>query len=132
MACGYYSDAGHETGREGGHGGNAVGQGHEAGFLRDLIGFISHDADPFAGFLKLLPVDETAELPIGNILLGDGPAIEIESEDHFHFFEGIEPVDEARGLLAVIETVIEFIADVAGETGDFAFAGHWFIGLSSY
>ena len=55
-----------------------------------------------------------------------GRPLKSRIKKRFHLFQGIEPDDEARGLFAVVEAMIEF---VAGEAGDFAFAGHGKEGL---
>jgi hypothetical protein len=41
-------------------------------------------------------------------------------EGLFYFGEGVEPIDEIFGGVAVVEAEVELLADGAGEAGDFA------------
>jgi hypothetical protein len=96
----------------------------EARVFRDLLGFIRDDTDPFARLLKFLPLVISALFPVREVLLVDGAAAEAGVEHLFHLAVRIEPFDETDTLLAIVETAVEFVADVAREAGDFAVAGH--------
>ena len=54
------------------------------------------------------------------VLFGDGAAGEVGGEDALDFGEGVEPGEEARVRLGVVEAAVELLAEVAGEGSDFA------------
>jgi hypothetical protein len=43
-------------------------------------------------------------------------------EDFLDLGEGVEPGEEFGGFLAIVEALVEFLADGGGEAGDFAAA----------
>ena len=56
-------------------------------------------------------------------LIGDEPVLEKPFRVMSHHWMGIEPTEDVFGGHVVHDLMIEFLADVEGETGDFAFAG---------
>ena len=58
--------------------------------------------------------------PLGEIAGGDGPAIEMKREDLFDFGEVVEPIEDGIGGLAVVEALVDFLADGVRETSDFS------------
>jgi hypothetical protein len=56
-------------------------------------------------------------------LRGDRLAGELGGEDSFHRGKVVEPGEDGGGRLAIEEALVELVADVAGEAGDFAASG---------
>ena len=115
------------------HGGEMVAERLGAGGLVDGLGdgldLLDELGAEDAGFLEAEPVLMAALAPFGEVLFGDGVAIEIFFEDFLNFFGSVEPGDDFGAGLAVFEASAEFMAIVFGETGDFAGAGgvHMFL-----
>jgi len=76
-----------------------------------------------AAIASVGPIGVAAEPPIGEVLFGEGASAEFFGEDALDFGQGVEPGEEFRAVGAVIEAVVEFIADEFGEAGDFSGAG---------
>lgn len=121
----------------GGDGGKGIGDfpGTEAGVQG--IGLFGELKGEVAGFPEFEPVLIAALAPFGEVLLGDGAAAKEFGEDTLDFGEGVEPGEELGAGGAVIDALVEFIAEDAGEAGDFAFAGGghgegWIDGFSYY
>ena len=76
----------------------------------------------FEGVLPHFPGAEAAFGPFVEVLFGYRPAGEVGGQDDLDVGVGVEPIEEARAGFAVIKAAVEFVADGAGETGDFA--GH--------
>jgi hypothetical protein len=66
------------------------------------------------------PVAEAALFPFGEVLFGDGAAVEVSRKDGFDFGEGVEPGQDRFVGLMVVKTEVELFAEVVRETGDFA------------
>ena len=69
------------------------------------------------------PFGITAAPPVGEVVLGEGASAEFFGEDALDFGQGIEPGEEFGAVGAVVEAMVEFIADEFGEAGDFSGAG---------
>ena len=76
------------------------------------------------GLLAGLPFQEAAGFPIGEVLFVEGPAVELVTEDLLDLGQAVEPLDEADSGFAVIEALVELIAQGARETGDFTCSSH--------
>jgi len=104
-------------------GGEVVGETLVAGLLGEVSGPFDELPGEGEGFLLLEPVLVAAVTPFGDILRGDGAAIEVFEEDVFDFREFTEPIEDHGGRVAVEEALVEFVADGFGEAGDFAGTG---------
>jgi hypothetical protein len=71
-------------------------------------------------FLLQEPVAEAASAPLGEVAGADGDALKVLLDDFLDFGEPVEPGEEFAGFLAVVEALVEFLADGGGEAGDFA------------
>ena len=69
------------------------------------------------------PVLVAGGAPFGEVLVGDGVAVEYFGEDFFSFWKFVDPGEDGAAELAVVEAVVEFFADGFGEAGDFAESG---------
>ena len=113
-----------EDGVAGGDGvGEAVGE-VAVGKAGEFGGVGGEFAGVFEEFLGGEPVEEAAVVPFGEVLGADGDAGEMFGEDGLDFGEGVEPLDEVNAGFAVVETLVELVAEVVRETGDFAGAFH--------
>lgn len=77
-----------------------------------------------ASFLMGLPVVKAALLPFSEIGGADRLRVEMGFKDIFDFGDVVEPIDEGDAWFAIVEALVEFVANVAWETGDFTSAGH--------
>jgi len=83
----------------------------------------------FAGLIRQ-PILVAAVTPVGEVGFGDGLVIKFFGEKFFGVGEPIEPLQEVRALLAVLEAAVEIVADGFGELGDFSdsgFHGEYFL-----
>jgi len=131
-------EAGEEVGVEGafeGHfaqedgvaGGDGVGEaiGEVAvGEAGEFGGVGGEFAGVFEEFLGGEPVEEAAVVPFREVLGADGDAVEMFGEEGLDFGEGVEPLDEIHAGFAIVEALVELVAELVGETGDFAGAFH--------
>jgi len=78
------------------------------------------------GVLAGQPVSEAAVAPFGEILLGDGMAIELGIEDGLDARDGVEPIKDGLGWLTVAEASVELFTNVVREAGDFTDASFIF------
>ena len=113
---GEYSSGGQADGEFGFEGGELAGGGGEG-------------AGGGKQFLDGEPVEVAAGVPGGEVLGFDGGAVEMFVEDGLDFGEPIEPFNEVHAGFAVVEALVEFFAERAGEAGDFAGAFHEIMGL---
>jgi len=104
------------------HGKEGVGMAG-IGDLGVLEGVMGEVAVVVEGLLAELPGLEAAIFPFGEVLRGDGAALEVFFEDGLDFGQVVEPNGEADGGVAGIEALVELVADLGREVGDFAFAG---------
>ena len=117
-------DFGQQDGEAGGDGvGEAVGE-VAVGEAGELGGVGGEFAGGFKEVLGGKPVEKAAVVPFGEVLRADGDAVEMFGEDGLDFGEGVEPLDEVNAGFAVVEALVELVAERAGETGDFAGAFH--------
>lgn len=98
--------------------------GHEGCEVFPFGSILHRCAGVFEEVAAGLPFAETAEAPFGEVLLAHGPGIEKCPKDFLHFGKGVEPVDDLVSGMVAVEAAVQFIADVAGKTGDFAGADH--------
>jgi len=98
--------------------------GHVADSGGEVGGFVGKRGEFFEEFLAGLPLEEAAVTPVGDVLLANGLAVEGLAEDGFDVGDGVEPFDEIAGGGGAFEAAVEFVADGAGEAGDFGDAGH--------
>ena len=103
--------------------GEAVGE-VAVGEAGELGGVGGEFAGVFEEFLGGKPVEKAAVIPFGEVLGADGDAGEVFCEDGLDFGKGVEPFDEFYAGFAVVEALVELVAEGAGETGDFAGAFH--------
>ena len=75
-----------------------------------------------AGFLQLDPILIPARAPFGEVLLGDAAAGVVSREDALGFGFGVEPGEEFVAGDAVVQAVVEVVAEGEREVGDFAVA----------
>ena len=99
-----------------------VGEGGGAGGGSELGGGFGEAVEAGALVLRFLPIGEPALLPVGEVNLIDGLGVEERGQDGLDFGEGVEPGGELFGFVAVVEALVELVADVAGKAGDFAVA----------
>ena len=93
-------------------------------------GLFGKSEDEVAGFLEFDPILIPARAPFGEVLLGDGFAVEFLGHGVLDFGEAVEPADEFGAGLAIGEALVELIPEGAGETGDFSVACfHGFLGF---
>jgi len=92
-----------------------------AAILFGDFGFLFGKASvPFKALLVEEPVLVAGASPFGEVLMGDGFAVEVFSEDFFGFREAVDPGQDALAEFAVVEAAVELFADVGGQSGDFA------------
>ena len=103
--------------------GEAVGE-VAVGEAGELGGVGGEFAGVFEEFLGGKPVEKAAVIPFGEVLGADGDAVEVFGEDGLDFGEGVEPLDEVHAGFAVVEALVELVAEVVREAGDFAGAFH--------
>ena len=118
---------GHFAQEHGVAGGDGVGQGVgelAVGEAGEFGGVGGEFTGVFEDFLGGEPVKETAVIPFGEVLRADGDAVEMFGEDGLDFGEMIQPFNEVHAGFAVVETLVELVAERAGEAGDFAGAFH--------
>ena len=61
---------------------------------------------------------------MSDLVLGDRVAVELLLEDGLDGRLGVEPIEEGRGRFALVQALVEGLAEGGGETGDFCDAGH--------
>jgi hypothetical protein len=117
---------GHAGQEHGVAGGDGVGQGvgEFAVGTGEFGGVGGKCAGGFQKFLGGEPVEVAAIVPFGEVLGTDGDAGEVFGEEGLDFGEAIEPLNEVHTGFAVVEALVELVAEVAGEAGDFAGAFH--------
>jgi hypothetical protein len=59
---------------------------------------------------------------LAEVLFGDGGAVELVFEDLADGVEAVEPVEDLGAGLAAFESLVELVAEMDGEAGDFAVA----------
>ena len=104
----------------GGVGGHVMG----GGFGFEVGGGFGEVLEVLQEFLAGLPFEESAAAPVAEVLGVDGVAVETLFEEGFDVRVGVEPLKERGGGGSVFETVVEFVAEGAGEAGDFSGAVH--------
>ena len=113
-----FLDGGEEL--DGQQGAEAVGEGHavvlDEAFLVyfEFLGLLDEGLDLFAGLLEAEPGLIAAGFPLGEVLRRDGAGIEFLFEDRFDLGDSIEPGEDVVGGLAVVEALVELVADVFG------------------
>ena len=98
--------------------------GHEGGGFFEVGGGVGFFLDVFKKLAPGLPLGIAAVAPFGEVLFADGFAVEAVLEDALDFGEFVEPNDDFAAGGVGFEAGVEFLADVAGETGDFAGSVH--------
>ena len=76
-----------------------------------------------AGFPEFDPILISAGAPFGEVLLGDAAAGVVLREDALDFGIGVEPGEEFVAGDAIVQAVVEVVAEGEREVGDFAVAG---------
>ena len=118
---------GHFAQEHGVAGDEGVGEAVEevaVGEAGELGGVGGEFAGGFEEFLGGEPVEEAAVVPFGEVLGADGDAVEMFGEEGLDFGEGVEPLDEFHAGCAAVEALVELVAELVRETGDFAGAFH--------
>jgi len=103
----------------GGKGGGAASD-IAAASLGEVIGFFR---DFFYGANVVLVVEPalvTGHASSRKVLVADGHAVELGGEDFFDGLKFVEPGEDVRAAFAVVESGIDFLANLAGKAGDFA------------
>ena len=70
-----------------------------------------------------LPVAVAAVFPFREVLWVEGAPVELGGENGADLGERVEPFEDGFGLLAVLQTTIELLAEGVRETGDFSGTG---------
>jgi len=125
---------GHFFEEDGVAGDEGVGEAVEevaVGETGELGGVGGEFAGVFEEFLGGEPVEEAAVVPFGEVLGTDGDAVEVFGEDGLDFGEAVQPFNEFHAGFAVVEALVEFVAELVREAGDFAGAFHNYIGYGS-
>jgi hypothetical protein len=119
------------TGEDGAGGGSEMNGGPLGDFVVEAVGqervteggLIGEAVDDAECILAEAPVVVTAVLPFCEIAGSDGPAVEMFAEDCLNFGKGVQPIENGIGWLAVMEPLIDFVAEGVRETGEFAGTG---------
>ena len=111
-----------ENNADGEEAGGVVGHQAAGGF--DFFGSFGNAAESIEEVMAGLPLGITAQPPFRKVLGADGFSVEEIQDDLLDFREGVEPLDEGAAGDAALEAAVEFVAERAGETGDFSSAGH--------
>ena len=108
---------------EGEEGGETVAVSPAIGGVFQDFGLFGEAFGEVLGVLEAEPVLVAALFPFAEVGFVDGAAAEVFGQDGLDFGEGVEPVEDFGGGLAVFEAVADLFAEGEGEAGDFA-AGH--------
>ena len=84
--------------------------------------FVLEGAEEIECLLAGEPFAEAALPPFGEVLFKERTAVEVFGEDGAGFGQGVEPVENFMGGMAVAEALIELFADGVREAGDFSIA----------
>jgi len=114
------SDAGEFHGRQAGV---AVADALAVGGIIQFFMAVGEDGDEGTAFLEAQPFEITALPPFGEVLLGDGTALELLFEDRPNVGEAIEPFDQISAWLGVSEAERQFVADGLRQACDFSNTG---------
>ena len=76
--------------------------------------------EPIDALLVQEPILIAGAAPFGEVLVGDGVAFEALGEDFLGLREVVEPRQDVAAEMAVVEALVQFVADGGGEAGDFA------------
>jgi hypothetical protein len=106
----------------GGNGGRGRSEETAAGFS-DRGGISAEFFRGADALLILKPTLKTVSTPEGEVLFMDGDALELGGENPFNSGKLVEPGEDFAGVLVVKKTLVELLADIGGETGDFADEG---------
>jgi hypothetical protein len=104
--------------------GHAVGDALVADEFVEVVVVFVLLLDIFLLLLTTQPFAVAALTPFGEVLLGDGVALEVFAQDGFDGGLVVEPLDEVGAKFAVFEAEVEFVANGFGEAGDFTGAAH--------
>ena len=80
--------------------------------------FFVEAAEPLDSVLVEEPILMAGGAPFGEVLMGDGFAVEDVSEDGFGFGQIIYPRENGAAKFAVVEAAVELFANGGGEAGD--------------
>jgi hypothetical protein len=72
-----------------------------------------------AVFLKQ-PIAKAAVTPLGDVIIGNGMPGETFGEDALDYRQGVQPGNQVATKSAVVEALVEFLADGAGKARDFS------------
>ena len=112
-------------------GGNAGGGRGEAGDAArggDIGGVAGEFPDGDEVLLLAEPAVVAGAAPMGEVVAVDGGALELGGEDFFDGRKVVEPGEDIRTALAVMEALVELFADFDGEAGDLAIEGVFLAG----
>jgi len=87
--------------------------------LLDVGFFFGETMEPVDALLVEEPVLVAGAAPFGEILMGDGFAIEEFGHDFPGFGQTIHPRENGAAEFAIVEAAVEFFAGLGGEAGDF-------------
>ena len=107
----------------GGDGGHGVDDFPGVNFLVWGFRLFGELEGEVAGFLEFDPILIPARAPFGEVLLGDAAAGVVLREDALGFGFGVEPGEEFVAGDAVVQAVVEVVAEGEREVGDFAVTG---------
>lgn len=103
----------------GNDGGGATGKATTGG-AEKIAGVFGKIFEVFEGVLFLEPARVADGTPVGKVLIVDGRAVELGGKDALDGGERVQPGEDLRGGLVIVEAAVEFFADHFGEAGDFA------------
>lgn len=103
----------------GNDGGSATGQGPAAG-AGNAFGIMGEAMDLEEGLFLLEPELVAGATPVIEVLAFDGVVMEFVGKDSLDGREAVEPGKNVRGGLAVEETAVKFVPDIAGQAADFS------------
>jgi len=95
-----------------------------AGGLGELGGVFCDLGKPGEGLFMGEPIAIAAIAPIREVLKVDIAGVEMAVEEGLDFGEGVEPLEDKGAGLGVEEATVEFVANFAGEAGDFTVSSH--------
>ncbi len=104
---------------KGGPVGELVGERFGEGLVAKGV-LVLEVLDEIKRFLADEPIAEAAIGPFSEVDGTHGASAEVFGEDGTDFGQGIEPIEDGFGLLAVVEAAVELVADLMGEAGDFS------------
>ena len=86
----------------------------------DVVGALDHPTCVGLSFLVAKPIGVTTFAPLREVLLEDGLASEVSVQDAVNRGKRVEPGEDFGTLLAVLQAMVELVAELFWEPRDFA------------